>query len=106
VVLKPGEKAILEKSSKTLVVTPDAGNHASWREDILVFDNLSLVEISRLLERRFNVKIQIKKEKIRNIRYSGKFTSDEGLSEVLDIIRETSPVKFNYKHNKEEIIIE
>jgi ferric-dicitrate binding protein FerR (iron transport regulator) len=106
VVLKPGEKAILEKSSKTLVVTPDAGNHASWREDILVFDNLSLVEISRLLERRFNVKIQIKKEKIRNIRYSGKFTSDEGLSEVLDIIRETSPVKFNYQTNKEEIIIE
>ncbi len=108
IMLTPGDKAILNKQSNSIrVVQSDVENSASWREDVLIFDDLSLSEISKLLERHFDVKIQIRKDKIRQIRYSGRFKSDEGLNEILDIIRETSPVKFNYKQNdKEGIIIE
>ena len=106
--LVPGEKAVLDKSSKSIQVVPiDTENPESWRNGILEFRNLRLTEISKLLERRFNVKIQIRKEELKQIKFSGQFKSDEGLDKLLDILKQTSPIKIKYKHtNKEEIIIE
>lgn len=108
IMLVPGEKAVLNKSSKSIQIVPiDSNNSASWRNDTLEFKNISLIEISKVLERRFNVKIQIKKDELRQIKFSGRFVAAEGIDELLSIMKQIAPTRMNYKHtNKEEIIIE
>ena len=108
--LVPGEKATLNRQENAFRITQvDTENMASWRDNTLEINDLSLLEISKLLERQFNVKIQIKKEELKQIKFSGRFKSDEGLDILLDILKRTSPITLNYKHafeGKEEIIIE
>lgn len=108
--LVPGEKATLHKRESTFKITQaDTVNMASWRNNTLEFNDMSLLEISKLLERQFNVKIHIKNEGLKQIKFSGRFKSDEGLDKLLKILKQTSPITLNYKHalnNKEEIIIE
>lgn len=107
--LVPGEKATLRKQENSLKITrTDTGSIASWRNNTLEFNDMSLLEISKLLERQFNVNIHIKKEELKQIKFSGRFKSDEGLDKLLKILKQTSPIELNYKHvlNKEEIIIE
>ena len=108
--LVPGEKATLNKQENAFKITQvGTENMAPWRDNNLEFNDLSLLEISKLLERQFDVKIQIEKEELKQIKFSGSFKSDEGLDKLLDILKQTSPIILNYKHalkNKEEIIIE
>ena len=74
---------------------------------MIVIDDLDLEEIQKLLGRRFGVEIKILNENLKSIRYSGQFKPHETLEEVLNMIKETSPIKFDYEINetKDMIII-
>jgi len=106
--LVPGEMATLNKQGKSFsVTTTDRDNIASWRDNTLEFNDISILEICKSLERQFNVRIEIKTEELKQIKFSGRFKSDEGLDKLLELLKITSPVNFSYKHstkNKEEII--
>jgi ferric-dicitrate binding protein FerR (iron transport regulator) len=106
--ISPGEKYTLDtKIEKSNIVKADLQKSYLWTEGVIVIDNLNLEAIRKILERKFNVQIKINDEKYNNIRYSGQFKPHETLEEVLDLIQETSPLKFSYKINetKNEIII-
>ena len=107
--LVPGEMAVLNKQEKSFSVTPtNKENIASWMDNTLEFSDVCLSEICKSLERQFNIKIEIKKEELKQIKFSGRFKSDEGLDKLLELLKLTSPVNLNYKHtlrNKEEKIV-
>ncbi|MGZ3873849.1 MAG: FecR family protein [Mucilaginibacter sp.] len=66
-----------------------------WKEDLLVFDGNTLEEISKILERRYNVKILMDDEALENIRYSGSFKNVQSISKVLDIIKGNTPIEYS-----------
>jgi transmembrane sensor len=66
-----------------------------WKDDLLVFDGAKLSEISRVLERRYNVKISLNDKELQNIRYSGSFKSVPTIDRVLQIIKENTPVSYS-----------
>jgi transmembrane sensor len=66
-----------------------------WKEDLLVFDGNTLDEISKVLERRYNVKILMNDESLKNIRYSGNFKNVETISKVFDIIKGNTPIDYS-----------
>jgi transmembrane sensor len=107
--LVPGEMAVLDKQEKSFSIAPtNKESIASWLDNTLEFSDVSLYEICKSLERQFDTKIEIKNEELKQIKFSGRFKSDEGLDKLLELLKLTSPVKLNYKHilkNKEEEIV-
>jgi|TARA_R110002050_G_scaffold300717_1_gene471808 transmembrane sensor len=106
--IEPGEKYIFNtKTQQSEITKTSVEKSFLWKEGIIVIDDLNLEEICRVLERRFDVRIVIADDKYKEIRYSGQFKSHERLDEILNLIRETSPIKFNYTINgtKDEITI-
>ncbi len=106
--IKPGQKYVFDRETQhSDMVTADLEKSLLWQKDIIEIDSLNLEEIRKVLERKFNVHIEITDEKLKLIRYTGQFKPYEGLTEILAKIRETSPVKFKYDINetRNEIII-
>lgn len=109
--LVPGEMATLNKVEKAFVVTPtDTLKIASWLNNTLEFSNICLSDICKSLERQFNVKIEIQTEKLKQLKFSGRIKSDEGLNKILEMLKSISPESMKIRHivkdNKEEIVIE
>ncbi|HEY9195837.1 MAG TPA: DUF4974 domain-containing protein, partial [Mucilaginibacter sp.] len=65
-----------------------------WKENLLVFDDATLKEISGVLERRYNVSIIINNEEIGNIHYSGSFKNVADIEKVLAIIKGNTPINY------------
>ncbi len=99
--LRPGEKYILNNETQnSKIIQVDIKKSSLWKEGVIVIENLDLNEIIKILERKFNVKIEIADEKLKTIRYTGQFKPNEKLEDILALIRDTSPVKYSYKINK------
>ena len=71
----------------------DSLPETAWVEDRLVFSNETFDEVARVLERRFDVRIDIMDERLRDAHLSGVFEK-ETIRQVLDILKMTT--KFNY----------
>lgn len=106
--IHPGERYTLNtKTNKFAIVEVDLQKSHLWTEGVIVIDNMNLDEVRKILERKFDVQIKIVEEKYKKIRYNGQFKPHETLEDVLNMIKETSPVKFKYEINmmKKEVII-
>ncbi len=104
--VSPGQKYIFNtQTQKSKITKADLQKSFLWREGVTVIDDQNLEEIRKLLERKFDVQIRITDKKYKAIRYTGQFKPHETLEDILDLIRETSPVKFKYKINEEKDII-
>jgi transmembrane sensor len=75
--------------------TPDKENkYIGWKDNMLVFDSNTLQEISRVLERRYDVKINVSDTLAHDIKYSGNFKNVESVYKVLDIIKQNTPIAY------------
>lgn len=71
----------------------DSLPETAWVEDRLVFSNETFDEVARMLERRYDVQIDITDVQLKEAHLSGVFEK-ETIQQVLDILRMTT--KFNY----------
>ncbi len=87
---------------KTLVLT-DGGDikEIAWKENKLIFDNDSFVDVALLLERWYGVRIEFRDDTIKNYRFTGTFEKED-LYTVLDFFKESR--YFNYETKPGEII--
>lgn len=74
----------------------------SWIEDKMVFVNKPLYEIATELERQFHITVSFNSEKTKMYRYTGVF-SNQSLTEVLQILDISRPIKYHLKNNNLEI---
>ncbi|WP_094569090.1 FecR family protein [Mucilaginibacter xinganensis] len=70
-----------------------------WKENLLVFDGNTLEEISKILERRYDVRIRLDDESLKSIRYSGSFKNVAGINKVLDIIKANTAIDYSINGN-------
>lgn len=66
-----------------------------WKDDVLVFDGSTLGEIADVLERRYDVKINLDNSELKNIRYSGSFKNVPTINKVLLIIKQNTPINYS-----------
>lgn len=78
---------------------------SSWKDQSLSFNNETFEEMAFKLQHWFNVKITIKDEKLRNYRYKGKFDDIKSIFQVLEVIKLTTPISYDYNEKNKEIII-
>ncbi len=103
-ILEPGDEFIFDVTSESYQVQRiNVANAISWQSNVLTFENVTLQEITRQLERRFDVNILITDTTLCQIKYRGKFKNNESLNEVLDVISVTAEIK--YKNNRGNIKI-
>jgi ferric-dicitrate binding protein FerR (iron transport regulator) len=65
-----------------------------WKENMLMFEDATLKEIARVLERRYNVSITITNNELGNIRYSGSFKNVPDIEKVLAIIKGNTAIDY------------
>ncbi|HEY9196898.1 MAG TPA: FecR domain-containing protein [Mucilaginibacter sp.] len=70
-----------------------------WKDDLLVFDGNTLDEISKVLERRYNVKIILNDAGLQHIRYSGSFRNVSSINKVLEIIKGNTAINYTINGN-------
>ena len=87
VTLEPNEKMIYNKESHKMdSYKADAARSASWTNGKLCFVDASLEDISNDLERRFDVQIYIKSQKIKEELFSGSLDLNQSISEILEYL--------------------
>jgi transmembrane sensor len=101
--LRPGEQLIYSSLKKTIEVKKvETRMFTSWKDNKLIFINMNLKELIVLLERKYGVEIKTSDNSILNYHYDG-IIKDETILEVLDLLKETLPIK--YKIEGQTILI-
>ncbi len=94
IVMKPGDQLIYNKEKKTLLlnkVNPQI--YSSWKDNKLIFIDMSLRELVILLERRYGVNIDVVDKSILNYHYDGTI-KNETIIEVMKILQNTLPIEY------------
>ena len=103
--LNPDQRALLDKKTGELSVSDtEAAYSNEWTNDFLYFDEKLLPDITKKLERSYNVKITIADDTLRTFRFFGKFRrKEQNIREVMDMLSSTE--KMTYTMNGKNIVI-
>jgi len=103
--LQPGQQAeIIGTDLKVENVETD--KFSSWKDGKLIFRNEYLPAVAKRLERWYNVKIELANDKrLSEISYTGVLEM-ESFSEVLQLLKVTAPIDFEYNEKTRTIRIE
>lgn len=91
--LLPGQH--VNYNAKTGNITSTRGNvdkYIAWKEGKMVFDDTPISEIARLLERKYNVEIEVQDD-IKDYYYTVTFL-DEPLTQILELMTIATPVRY------------
>lgn len=96
--LKPGERAVFNKTGKNLQVSNvNTSKFTSWKNGIVNIYNQTLEEVAERLETRYNQKF-ILDDDVKNYRYT--FTiKNESLDEIIQLMEKITPIKAEQKND-------
>jgi transmembrane sensor len=100
ILLKPGFKGSFSKTDnqiKTKAVVTDA--YTAWTKGGLTFREMTFKDISKKLERHYNVTIINQNEKLSNEKFNASF-GDEPISKVLSYFNEIHGINYTLKNNE------
>lgn len=100
-ILTPNEMVSYNKSTGKLLQSSLIGtkDFTGWMHNQLHFENESLANIAKVIERTYNVKVIFTSENLKNQHYTGT-VENNSLENFLNIISLTSPVSFQIKDQK------
>ncbi|MEQ9443206.1 MAG: FecR domain-containing protein [Cyclobacteriaceae bacterium] len=97
VIMQPGELVEFSEADKTLVKKQvDPERYAAWRNHKMIFEEMPLVEISRILEDNYGVSITIEDTLLANTRLTGAFPTHN-----IDMILTSLPTIIDMKVRKD-----
>lgn len=97
VTLAPGEQSELDGSGLFTVRKVDAGDVASWKSGLFVFDEHNLDEVMLKLARWYDIEVQFANPAARQIVFKGNLPKYENLQSLLNMIEKISPVSFEVR---------
>lgn len=104
--MKPGDIATYNKSNKGLrIERGDVSLATSWADEEFNFDNMSLGQICRYLNKWYNVNITLKPGLEQKYQYTFRLRS-EPLEEILRIMARIHPIGYNFDEHNEVTIFE
>lgn len=102
--LSPDESAVYNiKTNALLVEKGNADYSIEWRFNRFRFTDESLISIMERLERTFNIEVDIKDSVAKNKRFTGDFSKNETIEQILEIMSSNNKFKYRMKGNKVEI---
>jgi ferric-dicitrate binding protein FerR (iron transport regulator) len=100
-ILLPNERVVYDKTAHKMVQSsmPNATDFTGWIHNELRFENESLSEIAKTIQRIYNIEIIFTSEKLKHQRFTGTINNNS-LESILNIISLSSPVSFQIKDQK------
>lgn len=89
--------AYIDTTAVRIVKATNIEDYAGWKDNLLVFDDDSFRDIANKLQRKYNVVIRIEDERLAGYRYSGSFNDVPAIQNILDILKETTPMSYTMK---------
>ncbi len=86
----------IEKPNVNIVSNINVDVYTSWKDDQWIIDSENLSSIAVLLERKFNVAVEIKSKELLDYKFRGIFKK-ETLEQILNVIKLTAPMKYEIK---------
>lgn len=103
-VLKPNQQLIYSHKEHTATIQEiDASLYNMKRNGYLIFEHVSFDRLISTLERKFNVTIHYNSQKYMDARYNVKFSPNETLEDILDILHKLIGIRYSIE-NKVVII--
>ena len=104
IVLRPNQQLVLDnRTGEFQCRNVNTAEYLSWKEGVLYFRDTTLDEIAKILERKFNVKILIASESLKNDRYFAHFGYNENLEQILTLLSHKRFWKYEKKNGTIEI---
>ncbi|WP_299781573.1 FecR domain-containing protein [uncultured Formosa sp.] len=101
--ITPSQKALLTTNSDTIEITNvDVEKYIGWTKGVLVFENERFDNITKILERHYNISITNHFDDINTLRFNGSFQKDS-IEQVLNTIK--MHTNFSYTRKGKTIII-
>jgi ferric-dicitrate binding protein FerR (iron transport regulator) len=98
--LKPDQVSYFNKTTKTLAIKEEQlDRFVCWRDGKFIFRNTPIEAILRMLQREYNVSIDMKDPSLGNYRYNATF-QNENLEQILQLLEFSAPVKCEYKKGR------
>ena len=96
--MKPSQRLALNKTDYRLTIEENVATdlYTAWKENRLVYNNTSMSDVAKTLERWFNVLFIIKDSELNTYTYTGKF-EDRSLEQILNFIQLSSPIAYQIK---------
>lgn len=103
VLLKPGQKAALDKADKSIAVTEvDTYEYTAWMQGKLIFRNKAFKEICHALERKYDVQITVENDDLKEEVFDASFDI-ETIEQVLESFKRS--YSFEYTLDSNHILI-
>ncbi len=98
--LEPNDYLVLSRSNKKVTIKKEKlDKYILWHKDVLIFDDTPFLEVAKILERWYGVKVIIADDEIKNYKFTTVF-ENEPFSRVLELLELTSPITIKYKGGK------
>lgn len=94
-VLRQGEKFMLDAiEQKYSLVNADVEQETAWKNGEFIFKSIRFSDLTKRLERWYDVKLTYSDTRLVNYSYTGRFKNQETIWQILDALRLTSPIDY------------
>lgn len=99
-VLKPQESLRFTNRGKVvLTAVADTTKKVAWKKGELLFEQTSMTEVIKMLERWHGVKIVVQDPAVLSYKFTADFSS-ESIVQIFELFRFTSPIDYTIEENK------
>jgi transmembrane sensor len=92
--VREAEKVPLQQITQVdLISSYDTEKSTGWKEGLIIVDGESLCDLSKKIERRYDVRIVFRDEDLKKYKYSGTLR-EYSLEQVLNALKLTSPISY------------
>jgi ferric-dicitrate binding protein FerR (iron transport regulator) len=102
----PNEQIVYDKrKAQSVQRTVEAESIVQWKEQDMLFDDVTVSEATQLLEERFKVKITFADSMIKSNRFTTTFQHNASLEQVLTSICEFNNANYQYNDDDASVVI-
>jgi len=100
--LNPGERLRYDReTNRFTLLAVDVEPEVAWKDGDFIFRNMAFAELSRRLERWYDVKLTFEAPELMGFTYSGRFKNQETIWQVLDALKLTTPIDYKRLNDRE-----
>ncbi|MDX9880848.1 MAG: DUF4974 domain-containing protein [Prolixibacteraceae bacterium] len=95
--LNPGQVSYFNRTRKAVSIkNNEAIDHLiCWKEGKYIFKDTPLSSILRILQRRYDIEIELSGNELGDYKYNATF-HDEGLNQILELLQLSAPINYTY----------
>lgn len=86
--LRPNQELVYHSIEKSATIQAVSSDAVGWKEGVLIFNDMTMTEILKGLERQYDVKFSYAQSLQSNDKYSVKFTNGETIQQVMPVLQD------------------